>query len=110
MMFGQAQPKGTIPVNTTKKKNVIEILDPKRSKNIEILLQSRFKKLNFSQITTAILQNDSTILTHADISSLCQTLPTEEEVMALRLSFPSFISSDSRTASLHRRKRGPRNC
>lgn len=56
------------------------LLDLKRSKNLGILLGSRFKKLEFSEMREAIMNMDEKVLSAGDVQALTEYIPTKDEV------------------------------
>jgi len=67
----------------SKKKQVITLLDPKRSNNVSIML-SRFGKMPFSEIRKAIMDLDENILPIENTAALKQLAPEPEEIESLK--------------------------
>lgn len=71
-----------VETNLQKAQNseALSILDMKRSKNCGIMLGSRFKKLEFSELRAAILNLDEKVLSSSDVVALTEFVPTKDEV------------------------------
>ncbi len=76
--FAEISQKAVAKKNPEKKVEVLQVLDPKPSKNVEILLQSL--RLPLEVLCRAILEFDEKILSRDQVISLRAHLPLPEEV------------------------------
>ena len=91
-IFCAAQPKveaeeapaeGAGGAGGPKKKQVISILDPKRSNNVSIML-SRFGKMAYAEIRKAIMDLNEEVLPMENVAALKQLTPEPEEIEQLK--------------------------
>jgi len=65
------------------KKQVITLLDPRRSNNCSIML-SRFGKMPYADIAKAVKTLDESVLSMENVSAMKQFVPTSEEIEILK--------------------------
>eukprot|EP00339_Tiarina_fusa_P000898 CAMPEP_0117015036 /NCGR_PEP_ID=MMETSP0472-20121206/12086_1 /TAXON_ID=693140 ORGANISM="Tiarina fusus, Strain LIS" /NCGR_SAMPLE_ID=MMETSP0472 /ASSEMBLY_ACC=CAM_ASM_000603 /LENGTH=981 /DNA_ID=CAMNT_0004718743 /DNA_START=178 /DNA_END=3124 /DNA_ORIENTATION=+ len=93
-IFCAAQPKSDIPegdapgdggnsAGASKKKQVVTLLDPKRSNNVSIML-SRFGKMTFADIRKAIMDLNEEVLPIENTAALKQLTPEPEEIEQIK--------------------------
>ena len=67
----------------SKKKQIVTLLDPKRSNNVSIML-SRFGKMTYPEIAKAIINLDENVLPIENTAALRQLTPEPEEIEMLK--------------------------